>query len=158
MTADSASRTTTDRMDLPVAEQLVYSKPIYSKLVSFSVACFVGALITDIVYWRTVAVTWETFSVWLITAGLILAGFAIIAFVMEFFGGRQIRALAWPHAVGYALAVLFSLINAFIHSRDAYTAVVPTGLTLSGLVVVILILSAWAGSALVSRPRIGAST
>jgi uncharacterized membrane protein len=49
---------------------------------------------------------------------------------------------------GYALAVVVSLINAFIHSRDGYTAVVPTGLMLSALVVVILLLTAWASVAL----------
>jgi uncharacterized membrane protein len=153
MTADNTSRNTLDRRDLPVGGQAIH--PI---LVSFSVACFISSFITDIVYWRTVAVMWERFSDWLITAGLILAAFAIIAFLIDLARGKLIRTPAWPHAVGYALAVLLSLLNAFVHSRDAYTAVVPTGLTLSGLVVVILILSAWAGSALVYRHRIGAST
>ncbi|CAH2395686.1 DUF2231 domain-containing protein [Mesorhizobium escarrei] len=152
MTTDSTS-TTPDRMDLPVARQ-----PIHPILVSFSIACFVGAFITDIVYWRTVAVTWETFSIWLITVGLILAGLAIIAFVIDLVGRKHIRSLTWPFAIGYVVAVLLSLINAFIHSRDAYTAVVPTGLTLSGLVIVILLFSAGMGSALVYRHRIGAST
>jgi uncharacterized membrane protein len=153
MTADSTRRNTPNRMDLPVGGQAIH--PI---LVSFSVACFVGAFITDLVYWLTVAVMWETFSDWLITAGLILAGFAIIAFVIDFVGGKQIRTLAWPHAVGYALAVLLSLINAFVHSRDAYTAVVPTGLTLSALVLVILLFTGWVGWALISRRRVGVST
>jgi uncharacterized membrane protein len=67
-------------------------------------------------------VIWETFSDWLITAGLIMAGFAIIAFVIDFIGGKQIRALSWPHAVGNLLALLLSLINAFVHGRDGYTA------------------------------------
>jgi uncharacterized membrane protein len=133
-------------------------QPIHPILVSFSIACFGGAFITDLVYWRTADVMWETLSDWLITAGLILAGFAIIAFVIDFVGGKQIRALAWPHAVGYALAVLLSVINAFVHSRDGYTAVVPTGLTLSSLVLVILLFTGWVGWALISRRRIGVST
>jgi uncharacterized membrane protein len=62
----------------------------------------------------------------------------------------------WPHAVGYALAVLLSLLNAFVHSRDGYTAVVPTGLALSGLVVVILLITGWAGRALIARRGEGA--
>jgi uncharacterized membrane protein len=100
-------------------------QPIHPIPVSFSIACFAGAFVTDFVYWRTPAVMWETFSDWLITAGLILAGFAIIVFVIEFVG-KRIRNRAWPHVVGYVLAVLLSLINAFVHSHDAYTAVVPT--------------------------------
>jgi uncharacterized membrane protein len=142
------------RMDLPVGGQ-----PIHPMLVAFSITCFAGAFITDLVYWRTAAVVWETFSDWLITAGLIMAGFAIIALVIDFVGGKQIRrALAWPHTVGYVLAVLLSLINAFVHSRDAYTAVVPTGLMLSALVVIILLFTGWVGWALISRRRVGVST
>jgi uncharacterized membrane protein len=133
-------------------------RPIHPILTPFSIACFAGAFVTDLVYWRTAAVMWESFSDWLITAGLILAGFAIIAFVIDFVSGKHIRRLAWPHAVGYVLAVLLSLINAFVHSRDGYTAVVPTGLTLSGLVLVILLFTGWVGWGLISRRRVGVST
>ena len=130
-------------------------QPIHRILVPFPIACFTGALVTDIVYWQTADIMWETFSDWLITVGLIMAGFAIIAFVIDVLGGKRIRNLAWSHAVGYALAVLLSLLNAFVHSRDGYTAVVPTGLTLSGLVVVILLFTSWVGRALISRRRVG---
>jgi uncharacterized membrane protein len=51
---------------------------------------------------------------------------------------------------------LLSLFNAFVHSRDGYTAVVPTGLMLSALVVAVLILTAWATSASANRHRAGA--
>jgi uncharacterized membrane protein len=132
-------------------------QPIHPILVAFSIACFAGAFVTDLVYWRTPAVMWERFSDWLITAGLMLAGVAIIAFVIDLVG-KRIRNSAWPRVVGYLLAVLVSLINAFVHSRDAYTAVVPTGLTLSALVVVILLFTGWVGWALTSRDRAGVRT
>ena len=124
-------------------------------LVPFPIACFAGALVTDLAYWQTADIIWETFSDWLITVGMITAGFAIIAFVIDLVGGKPIRTLAWPHAVGYPLAFLLSLLNAFVHSRDGYTAVVPTGLTLSAAVVVILLFTGWVGSALVHRHRVG---
>jgi uncharacterized membrane protein len=130
-------------------------RPIHRMLVSFSAAYFAGALVTDLVYWQMPDVLWERFSIWLITAGLIVAGFAAVAYVIDLAGGRQIEAPAWPRVVGYALAVLLSLTNAFVHSRDGYTAVVPTGLMLSGLVVVVLLLTAWVGTALANRPRVG---
>jgi uncharacterized membrane protein len=130
-------------------------QPILPMLVPFPIACFAGALVTDLIYWWTPDVLWERFSIWLITAGLIIAGFAAVAGVIDFAAGKRIRTLAWPHAVGYALALLLSLINAFVHSRDGFTAVVPTGLMLSGLVVVILLLTGWVGSALVHRRRVG---
>jgi uncharacterized membrane protein len=131
---------------------------IHSILVSFSIACFAGAFVTDLVYWRTPAVMWETFSDWLITAGLIMTGFAVIAFVIGFVRRKQIRTLVWAHAVGYALAVVLSLINAFVHSRDGYTAVVPTGLTLSALVLIILLFAGWVGRTSAYRNLVGVST
>jgi uncharacterized membrane protein len=130
-------------------------RPIHKILVSFSAAYFAGALVTDLVYWQMPDVLWERFSIWLITAGLIMAGLAAIAYVIDLAGGRRIDRPAWPRAVGYAIAVLLSLVNAFVHSRDGYTAVVPTGLMLSGLVIFVLLLTAWVGMALANRPRVG---
>src|SRR5712672_2878182 len=118
-------------------------RPLHQMLVSFSAAYFAGALVTDLVYWQTPDVLWERFSIWLITAGLIVAGLAVIAYVIDLAGGRQIAAPAWPRAIGYAVAVVLALVNAFVHSRDGYTAVVPTGLMLSGLVVLVLLLTAF---------------
>jgi uncharacterized membrane protein len=125
-------------------------------LVAFSAAYFAGALVTDLVYWQTPDVMWERFSIWLIFAGLVMAGLATIAYVIDLAGRRRIERPAWPRAVGYALAVLLSVINVFVHSRDGYTAVVPSGLTLSALVVVVLILTAWVGMTLTDRRRFGA--
>jgi len=124
-------------------------------LVSFSVAYFTGALVTDLVYWQMPDVLWERFSIWLIVAGLVVAGMATITYLVDLISRRKIDRPAWPRVVGYAVAVLLSLMNAFVHSRDGYTAVVPTGLMLSGLVIVVLLLTSWVGMALENRPRIG---
>jgi uncharacterized membrane protein len=131
-------------------------RPLQRTLVSFSAAYFAGALVTDLVYLQMPDVLWERFSIWLIAAGLVMAGLATVAYVIDLARGKQIDRPAWPSVVGYALAALLSLVNAFVHSRDGYTAVVPTGLMLSGLVVVVLLFTAWAGMALASRQRIGA--
>ena len=129
-------------------------RPIHRMLVSFSVAYFVGALVTDLAYWQMPDVMWERFSIWLIAAGLIVAGLATIAYVIDLAGGRRIDRPAWPRMVGYALAVLLALTNAFVHSRDGYTAVVPTGLMLSACVVIVLLLTE-VGTALANRRRVG---
>jgi uncharacterized membrane protein len=130
-------------------------RPLHKMPVSFSAAYLAGALVTDLVYWQMPDVLWERFSIWLICAGLVMAGLATIAYVIDLVSGRQIDRPAWPRVVGYALAVLLSLMNAFVHSRDGYTAVVPTGLMLSGLVVVVMLLTAWVGMALANRHRVG---
>jgi uncharacterized membrane protein len=150
-TIDNASFRTLHWMDLPVR-----GEPVHPLLVSFPIAYFTAAFVSDLAYWRTTAVLWETFSDWLITAGLVMTGIAVIAFVIDLMRGKRMDRLAWPHAVGYALAVLLSLLNAFVHSRDGYTAVVPTGLALSGLVVLFLLITGLIGRALIARRREGA--
>jgi uncharacterized membrane protein len=130
-------------------------RPLHKMLVAFSAAYFACALATDLVYWQMPAVMWERFSIWLITAGLVVAGFAVVAYVIDLLAGRQIDRPAVPRVVGYTLALLLSLINAFVHSRDGYTAVVPAGLTLSGLVIVVLLVTARVGTALANRTRVG---
>jgi uncharacterized membrane protein len=123
------------------------SQPVYATLVQFPAVCFVGALLTDLAYWKTVNVIWETFSVWLLTAGCIVAAFAGIAGLLTWFRLRHVRALRFAglHVAASLLALLLSIVNAFVHSRDGYTAVVPQGLTLSIIVVVLMLLATWFG-------------
>jgi uncharacterized membrane protein len=139
----------------PISMAKARGRAFLPALVPFPIACFAGAFVTDLMYWRTADVMWERFSIWLITIGMILGGVAVIAGLIDVALGKRFRTLGWPHAVGYVLALALSLLNAFVHSRDAYTAVVPAGVTLSGLVVIILLVTGWAGSALVHRHRKG---
>jgi uncharacterized membrane protein len=130
-------------------------RPVHSLLMSFSAAYFTGALVTDVVYWQMPDVMWERFSIWLIMAGLVMAGLAVFAYVIKTLAGRgRVDRTAWPRAVGYAVALCLAVINAFVHSRDGYTAVVPTGLMLSASVVAVLLLTAIA-TALANRRRVG---
>jgi uncharacterized membrane protein len=129
-------------------------EPIRKVLVSFSAAYFTAALATDLAYWHVPDVLWERFSIWLITAGLIMAALAAVGYAIDLASNRSIDRPAWPGMVGYAIAVLLSLPNAFVHSRDGYTAVVPLGLTLSALVVIVL-LTTWIATAFVNRTRVG---
>jgi uncharacterized membrane protein len=130
-------------------------RSVHSLLMSFSAAYFTGALVTDLVYWQMPDVLWERFSIWLIVAGLVMAGLAVFAYVVSTLAGRsRVDRTAWPRVVGYAAALFLAVINAFVHSRDGYTAVVPTGLMLSGSVVAVLLLTAIA-TALANRRRVG---
>src|SRR5437667_9570976 len=88
-------------------------RPIHGLLVSFSVAYFAAALATDLAYWQLPDVMWERFSIWLIAAGLITAGLATIAYVIDLATRRRLDRPVWPRVVGYALAVLLALTNAF---------------------------------------------
>jgi uncharacterized membrane protein len=130
------------------------ARTIHSMLVPFPVAYFAAALVTDLAYWRTDEVMWERFSVWLIAGGLVMAALVAVAAVLDLAFGRQTPA--WLRALGYVVAVLLSLLNVFVHSRDGYTAVVPTGLTLSAIVVAILLLFATSATWSLTTRRRGA--
>jgi uncharacterized membrane protein len=143
--------------DNPSSTMAVSGHPIHPMFVPFPIACFVGALVTDLVYWRTANMMWETFSVWLITVGLIMGGIAAVAGVVDFLSNRRNPGLlpGWPYMLGNTLALILALVNAFVHSRDAYTSVVPEGLILSVLVVVILAFTSWMGRTMVYPYAVG---
>jgi uncharacterized membrane protein len=133
------------------------SHPIHPILVLVPIACFVGALLTDLMYWRTAAMQWTNFSAWLVTVGVIIGWLAAIVGLIDFLGNRAVRALppAWPHVIGNAAVLILATFNMFVHSRDAWTSVVPTGLVLSALTVAILLFTAWMGWSMVYQYRAG---
>jgi uncharacterized membrane protein len=141
----------------PRSTASVRGHPLHAMLVPIPIACFVATLFTDIVYWRTAAMQWANMSAWLLVVGLIVAVFAAAAGLIDFLGDRRIRQLrsAWVHALGNVTALILSIFNAFIHTRDAYTSVVPAGLILSALVVLILLVTGWNGWSMVYRHRVG---
>lgn len=131
--------------------------PIHPMLVPFPIVCFVGALITDIAYYVTANMIWADFSAWLVTVGVIMGVLAAIAGLVDFASNRRIRAQrpAWPHVLGNILVLVLSSFNVLVHSRDAWTSVVPTGLILSAIVVLILPITGWLGWAMVYRHGVG---
>ena len=134
----------------------IVGNPLHPLLASIPFTCFTGALLTDIAYWRSANMQWANFSAWLLAAGLFVAVFAVLVGLIDFFSERRVRELgvAWMYAGGNALALLLAILNSFIHSRDAYTSVVPTGLVLSGLTVLIMLVTGWMGWELVYQNRI----
>jgi uncharacterized membrane protein len=131
--------------------------PLHVALVPVPFVCFVATLATDIVYCRTAAMLWADMSAWLLVIGLIFSLFAATAGLIDFLGDHRIRELraAWIHGVGNVVALILSIFNALIHTRDAYTSVVPAGLILSALVVAILLVTGWSGRTLVYRHGVG---
>ena len=106
--------------------------PIYLLLFPIPVVCFVAALATDIAYANSAFLMWLHFSEWLIAAGLAFGALALLALVVEFIADRAARTgIGWAHALLFCAALVVELVNAFVHSIDGWTAVVPTGMALS---------------------------
>jgi uncharacterized membrane protein len=131
--------------------------PIHPMLVPVPIVCFIGALLTDIIYFATAEMMWADFSAWLITVGFIIGVLAAIAGLIDFLGNGLIRALteAWVHLLGNLVVLILAFFNLLIHSRDAWTSVVPVGLILSIVTVLILPVTGWLGWAMVYRHRVG---
>ena len=101
---------------------------------------FVGALIFDAVYVINADVMWFKSAAWLISIGLF---FAVVPRLINLFrvwfpGARPSTALSKVAFFLYLLGVAAAIVNAFVHSRDAY-AVVPDGVWLSILTVIFLV-------------------
>lgn len=157
MPSSSAPGLAVDRRDNPRSTASVRGHPLHALLVPVPIFCFLATLVTDIVYWRTAAMLWADISAWLLIVGLGVSLFAVPAGLVDFLGDVRIRRLraAWIHAFGNIAVLILSICNAMIHTRDAYTSVVPAGLILSALVVVMLAVTGWNGSTLVYRHGVG---
>jgi uncharacterized membrane protein len=93
-------------------------------------------------------------------ARLVMGLLAAIAGLIDFLSNRLVRALApaWFHMAGNVVALILAFCNALVHSRDAWTSVVPAGLVLSALTVLVLLLfTGWMGWTMVYRHRVGVS-
>ena len=126
-------------------------------LVPVPIVCFVGALVTDIAYAITAEMMYADFSAWLLLVGIIFGVLAAIAGLTDFVGNRLIRAQApaWPHMIGNVAVLVLAFFNNMIHTRDAWTSVMPTGLILSIITVLILPVTGWLGWEMVYRHGAG---
>ena len=120
--------------------------PIHAMLVPFPIVCFTGALLSDITYSNSPQVQWANFSEWLLAVGLIMGVLAAIFGLIDFLAAGKARPrIGWVHLIGNAVVLVLALFNNLVHARDGWTGVVPTGLTLSAITVLILIVTGFLG-------------
>ena len=119
-------------------------RPLHPRLIGLGAGLLIAAFATDVAYADSLLFQWDNFSIWLLTGGLLLAALAGIALIFDIVSHR-VAKIDWVRFSGFTAAALLSLLNALVHSRDAYTAVVPEGLVLSALVSAILVIIGWRG-------------
>jgi uncharacterized membrane protein len=120
-------------------------------LVSVGGTLLIAAFPSDAMYSQTSLMQWSNASEWLIGVGLVFALLAAIALVIELLAGRG-RRISWIDFVLLAIAALLSLVNAFVHSRDAWTTVEPEGIWLSGISALLLLVVGLRGWSAIVEP------
>jgi uncharacterized membrane protein len=127
-------------MSIPApVRRSVVANAIYGVLNPIPFGFFVAALIFDILYLRTAVMQWDKGAAWLIAIGLV---FAIIPRLVNLFQVwiTSRRAALPADRIDFWLnlvAIIAAIVNAFVHSRDAYASM-PTGAWLSALTVIFM--------------------
>ncbi|HEX8415050.1 MAG TPA: DUF2231 domain-containing protein, partial [Sphingomicrobium sp.] len=83
-------------------------------------------------------------STWLLLAGLVAGGVAGALLIAELFrAGRGRSRVLSVHFVLLLSAWIVEVFNSFVHARDGWTAVVPTGLALSIVATMLALVAGW---------------
>ena len=139
----------------PRSTAQIAGHPIHPMLVQFPIVCFIGVLVTDIVFVNNHNPGWATASRYLLCIGLVMAALAALAGLTDFLGDKRIQgADAIKHAIANVTAVVLELVNLFIRLRSDQQ-IPHTGIILSAVVVLILLYSGWKGGELVFRHGVG---
>ena len=123
----------------PEPRRSIVAESIYGLLNPIPFGCFVAALIFDIIYSETAVMLWDKGAAWLIVFGLLFAVVPRLVNLTQVWitsrrtATRSDKLDFWLNLV----AIVMAIVNAFVHSRDAF-AVVPTGLMLSVCTVILL--------------------
>ncbi len=114
----------------------------------FAAACFTGALITDIVYSQSMQMMWTNFSAWLLFAGAVMGALALLAGLVDALRGQLAlgRIVGWLYVLCTLAVLALAILNSFIHSRDAWTSVMPQGLFLSAATFLLMLIASILGA------------
>jgi uncharacterized membrane protein len=123
----------------PEPRRSIVAASIYGLLNPIPLGCFVAALIFDIIYSKTAVMLWDKGAAWLIVFGLLFAVLPRLLNLTQVWVTSRRNATRTDKLDFWLnlFAIILAIVNAFVHSRDAY-AVVPTGLWLSVCTVILL--------------------
>lgn len=143
-------------MSNPRSTAQIAGHPIHPMLVPFPIAFFTATLVCDLVYRQNMDLFWFTATQYLLAAGIVMALAAAAAGFTDFLGDGRIRALtiAWAHMVGNLVLVLIQALNWYLRDDMGAAAVLPTGLLLSLLAVLVMLVNGWLGWEMVYRKRV----
>lgn len=116
------------------------SIPGQETLRTFAAAFFALTLLTDWAYMQTALLMWKDFSAWLLFAGAVAAGIAVLLWTIGLVVYRQEQA--WLVVMLNAVVLAVAFVNNLVHAGDGWTSIVPLGIGLSLLTCVLMLVSA----------------
>ncbi|WP_145143347.1 DUF2231 domain-containing protein [Pseudomonas duriflava] len=118
--------------------------PLHAILLAGTVPLFLGALLSDIAYFRSFQIQWNNFSSWLIAGGLVFCGLAILFALVNLIRASQKKGRPLVYFLLLVVTWALGFINALEHAKDAW-ATMPFGLILSLIVTLLACVAAWIG-------------
>ena len=97
----------------PHSTAQIAGHPMHPMLIPFPIVCFVGTLLTDIVYSRNRNDGWATASHWLLGIGLGMAALAAVTGLTDYLGDDRLRgmATALKHMIANVAVVVLEAVN-----------------------------------------------
>ncbi|MCQ4296870.1 hypothetical protein NAU58_14910 [Pseudomonas stutzeri] len=118
--------------------------PLHGTLLAGTVPLFLGAMLSDIAYFKTYEIQWSNFSAWLIAGGLVFCGLALLFAAANLIRAQHRKGRPLAYFILLLAAWLLGFINALEHAKDAW-ATMPLGLVLSVIVTVLACAATWLG-------------
>lgn len=120
--------------------------PLHGTLLAGTVPLFLGALLSDIAYFRTYEIQWSNFASWLIAGGLVFCGLALLFALANLLRATHKGGRPMAYLVLLLATWVLGFINALEHAKDAW-ATMPLGLVLSVIVTLLAAVATWIGLA-----------
>nr|WP_272887228.1 DUF2231 domain-containing protein [Stutzerimonas stutzeri] len=117
---------------------------MHATLLAGTVPLFLGAMLSDIAYYRTYEIQWSNFSSWLIAGGLVFCGLAILFALVNLARATEKKGRPLVYLLLLLATWVLGFINALQHAKDAWAAM-PSGLVLSVIVTVLACVATWIG-------------
>jgi uncharacterized membrane protein len=107
--------------------------PLHLFLLSGATCLLVGGFLSDWAYFSSNEIQWKNVAAWLIFAGLIFGGFALLWALVDLIRAGYDRGRRVICFLLLLAAWILGIINELVHAKDAWASM-PEALILSGIV------------------------
>ncbi|WP_286776219.1 DUF2231 domain-containing protein, partial [Pseudomonas sp. UBA800] len=94
--------------------------PLHAILLAGTVPLFLGALLSDIAYFKSYQIQWSNFAAWLIAGGLLFCGLALLFALVNLIRAERKGGRPTLYFLLLLVTWVLGLVNAFEHAKDAW--------------------------------------